>query len=62
MAKKALIEKHKNGKFKFSVRGYNRCQVCGNPRGFMRRFKICRKCFREMAHRAELPGVMKASW
>ncbi len=61
MAKKGLLEKHKKDK-KFDVRDYNRCEICGNPRGYMRRFKICRKCFRELAHRGELPGVKKASW
>ena len=61
MAKKGLLEKHKKDK-KFDVREYNRCEICGNPRGYMRRFKICRKCFRELAHRGELPGVKKASW
>ena len=61
MAKVALIQKNKN-KQKFSTREYNRCSICGNPRGYMRRFKICRKCFREFAHKGELPGVRKASW
>jgi small subunit ribosomal protein S14 len=61
MAKKALIEKHKKEK-KFKVRDYNRCELCGNPRGYMRRFKVCRKCFRELAHKGVLPGVKKASW
>ena len=61
MAKKSMIARHKKEK-RFSVRGYNRCPICGNPRGYMRRFKMCRKCFRELAHKGELPGVMKASW
>jgi len=61
MAKEALIQKNKK-KQKFSTREYNRCSICGNPRGYMRRFKICRKCFREFAHKGELPGVRKASW
>ncbi len=61
MAKVALILKQKKDN-KFKVRNYNRCHVCGSPRGFFRRFKICRKCFREMAHLGKLPGVMKASW
>lgn len=61
MAKKALVLKHKKP-VRFSVRGYNRCSICGSPRGFMGKFKICRKCFRELAHRGELPGVRKASW
>jgi len=61
MAKKCLIEKAKR-KPKFEVRGYNRCKICGRPRGFMRRFAMCRLCFRELAHRGALPGVRKASW
>ncbi len=61
MAKKALVQKQKKGS-KFSVRDYNRCKICGNSRGFMRRFKICRKCFRELAHKGEIPGVKKSSW
>lgn len=62
MAKQALIIKHKNKEVKFSTKRYNRCSLCGNPKGYMRRFKICRKCFRELAHLGELPGVKKASW
>ncbi len=61
MAKKALLIKHKEEP-RFSVRKYNRCEVCGNPRGYMRKFKICRKCFRELAHKGVLPGIQKASW
>ncbi|HOM78381.1 type Z 30S ribosomal protein S14 [Patescibacteria group bacterium] len=61
MAKKSLIAKQKRTP-KFEVRKYSRCELCGNPRGFMRRFKICRKCFRELAHKGVLPGVRKASW
>jgi len=61
MAKKCLVEKAKR-KPKFKVRGYNRCKICGRPRGFMRRFALCRLCFRELAHRGALPGVRKASW
>jgi len=61
MAKKCLIIKQK-AKSKFKVRMYNRCQLCGRPRGFIRKFGICRICFRELAHQGELPGVRKASW
>ena len=61
MAKQALIEKQKR-KPKFKVRGYNRCMLCGRPRGFMRKFKLCRICFRELALKGEIPGVTKASW
>lgn len=49
-------------KQKFSSREYNRCPLCGSPRGYMRRFNMCRKCFREKAHEGVLPGVRKASW
>lgn len=61
MAKKSLVAKQKR-KPKYSTRAYNRCKLCGNPRGYMRRFHICRKCFRELAHVGEIPGVRKASW
>ncbi len=61
MARKALIEKAKR-KPKYRVRARNRCKVCGRPRGYMRKFQLCRMCFREMAHRGEIPGVKKASW
>ena len=61
MAKKALIEKQKR-KPKFSARKYNRCKLCGRPRGFLRRFGICRICFRELALRGVVPGVTKSSW
>ena len=61
MAKKSLIAKSQN-KPKFKVRAYNRCPLCGRPRGYMRKFGICRICFREMALKGEIPGVTKASW
>lgn len=47
---------------KFKVRQYNRCQICGRRRGYMRRFGICRICFRENALAGNIPGVRKASW
>jgi small subunit ribosomal protein S14 len=47
---------------KFSARQHNRCLVCGRPRGFLRKFAMCRICFREHAHRGVVPGVTKASW
>jgi small subunit ribosomal protein S14 len=61
MATKALVEKTK-GKQKYQVRLRNRCQRCGRPRAFLRKFKLCRICFREMALKGEIPGVRKASW
>jgi len=61
MARKALINKSKEVP-KFSVRQHNRCKICGRPKGYMRRFGLCRICFRELAWKGEIPGVTKASW
>jgi small subunit ribosomal protein S14 len=61
MAKTALIEKSKRIP-KYKVRGHNRCQLCGRPRGVYRKFGLCRICFRENAHKGNIPGVTKASW
>jgi small subunit ribosomal protein S14 len=61
MAKKSLIVKSKR-KPKFGVRAYNRCTRCGRPRAFLRKFGLCRICFRQLALRGEIPGVRKASW
>lgn len=61
MAKKSLIAKAKREQ-KFKVREYNRCRVCGRPRGYIRKFGLCRLCFRELALKGEIPGVVKASW
>jgi len=49
-------------KLKFSTRQHNRCKRCGRPRGYLRRFQLCRICFRQLALRGEVPGVIKASW
>lgn len=74
MARIALVHKQKtkkeeylralrNGKKpKFATRIYNRCELCGRPRGYMGFFGICRICFRELATNGEVPGVKKASW
>jgi len=61
MAKKSLIAKAKRPP-KFAVRAYNRCPLCGRPRAFLRKFGVCRICFRTMALRGEIPGVIKSSW
>ncbi|MFT5370090.1 MAG: small subunit ribosomal protein S14 [Candidatus Latescibacterota bacterium] len=61
MAKKSLIAKAKR-KPKFAVRQYNRCHRCGRPRAFLRKFGVCRICFRDLALAGEIPGVTKASW
>jgi small subunit ribosomal protein S14 len=47
---------------KYDVRVRNRCSICGRPRGYMRRFGLCRICFRQEALRGHLPGVIKSSW
>ncbi|HWP63145.1 MAG: type Z 30S ribosomal protein S14 [Chloroflexota bacterium] len=61
MAKKSMIAKAKRPP-KFRVRAHNRCTLCGRPRGYMRRFALCRICFRERALQGQLPGVTKSSW
>lgn len=61
MATKALVEKSRK-KPAFSTRKYSRCRRCGRPRAFLRDFGICRICFRELALKGEIPGVVKASW
>ncbi|MDJ0666649.1 MAG: type Z 30S ribosomal protein S14 [Desulfobacterales bacterium] len=61
MAKTALRNKAQT-KPKFKVRAYNRCPICGRPRAYMRKFGICRICFRTMASQGKLPGVTKSSW
>lgn len=61
MAKKSLIAKSQRTP-KFKVRTYHRCARCGRPRAYIRRFKLCRICFRELASIGQIPGVIKASW
>jgi small subunit ribosomal protein S14 len=61
MARKALIEKSRR-KPKYSTRAYNRCRLCGRARGYLRKFRICRICFRNLASKGQIPGVRKASW
>ena len=61
MAKKSMIIKQQR-KAKFSVREYTRCAICGRPHSVLRKFGICRVCFRELAYKGYIPGVRKASW
>ena len=61
MAKKSMLVKA-NRKKKFKVREYTRCQVCGRPHSVLKKYGICRICFRELAYKGEIPGVRKASW
>lgn len=61
MARKSLIAKQQR-KPKFSVRAYNRCRRCGRSRAYLRKFGICRICFRDLALEGKIPGVVKSSW
>lgn len=61
MAKTSMINKWLKEP-KYSTRNHNRCGRCGRPRGYYRQFGLCRLCLRQMAHKGELPGVVKSSW
>jgi small subunit ribosomal protein S14 len=61
MAKEALKQKCRR-KPKYKVRGYTRCEVCGRPRAVLKKFGLCRICFRFMALEGLIPGVTKSSW
>jgi len=61
VARKALIVRSQR-KPKYSTRKVNRCRCCGRPRGYLRRFELCRICFRDLASRGLIPGVTKSSW
>ncbi|NOZ04922.1 MAG: type Z 30S ribosomal protein S14 [Chloroflexi bacterium] len=60
MAKKSMIAREKKRKYEYRVR--NRCRLCGRPRGYMRRFGMCRICFRKHAMEGMIPGIVKSSW
>ena len=61
MAKKSQIIKSQRVP-KYSTRQKNRCQLCGRPHAYIRKFGVCRLCFRELAYKGQIPGVKKASW
>ena len=61
MAKKSQIAKSQK-KPKYSTRKVLRCFKCGRKKGYMRKFGLCRICFRELANKGEIPGVKKSSW
>ncbi len=61
MAKTSMIVKSQR-KAKFSTQQHNRCSICGRPRGYIRKFGLCRICFRRLALAGEVPGVVKSSW
>jgi small subunit ribosomal protein S14 len=47
---------------KFKIRHRNRCLICGRPRGYLGKFMMCRLCFRQLALKGDIPGVVKSSW
>ncbi|MBU1292019.1 type Z 30S ribosomal protein S14 [Patescibacteria group bacterium] len=61
MAKKSVIARAKK-KPKFSTREIRRCFRCGRKRAYLRKFNLCRICFRELANKGEIPGIKKSSW
>lgn len=61
MAKKSMIVKQSR-KQKFKVREYTRCTRCGRPHAVLKKYGICRICFRELAYKGQIPGVTKSSW
>lgn len=61
MAKTSVIARA-NKKPKFSTRKVNRCWKCGRRNSYLRKFGICRICFRELASKGEIPGIRKSSW
>jgi len=61
LARKSQVVEAKRPQ-KFPVRRYHRCNRCGRRRAYIRRYKVCRICFRELALKGEIPGVIKSSW
>jgi small subunit ribosomal protein S14 len=61
MAKKSMIIKSSRPQ-KFKVREYTRCKICGRPHAVLRKYGICRICFRELANNGKIPGITKSSW
>lgn len=61
MAKKSALERWARPP-KFRVRFRNRCKLCGRPRGYLRKYGMCRICFRTNAAEGLIPGVTKSSW
>ena len=61
MAKKSMVVKQQR-KQKYKVREYTRCPRCGRPHAVLKKYGICRICFRELAYQGQIPGVKKSSW
>ena len=47
---------------KYAIRHRNRCKRCGRPRAYLRKFALCRLCFRKLALEGDVAGVVKSSW
>lgn len=62
MSTTAKYVKDMNATPKYAIRHRNRCRKCGRPRAYLRKFALCRLCFRELALRGEVAGVIKSSW
>ena len=61
MAKKSMkVKAAKTAKY--STREHNRCKICRRPHAYLRKYGVCRICFRKLAHAGQIPGVKKASW
>ena len=61
MAKKSMVVKQQR-KQKYKVREYTRCSRCGRPHAVLKKYGVCRICFRELAYAGQIPGVKKSSW
>ena len=61
MAKKSMVVKASKPN-KFKVREYTRCNRCGRPHSVLKKYGICRICFRELAYKGQIPGMKKSSW
>lgn len=61
MAKKSMVVKQQR-KQKYKVREYTRCSRCGRPHAVLKKYGVCRICFRELAYQGQVPGVKKSSW
>ncbi len=58
----AMTKLNKMPKNSSKIRLRNRCQLTGRCRGYLRKYKLSRLCFRELANSGMIPGVFKASW
>ena len=61
MARKSMIVKSEREP-KLNVRKYTRCKICGRSHAVLKKYGICRICFRELAYKGQIPGVKKSSW